>query len=442
MGKESQTERLPPHDRAAERAVLGAMLRNNDVIGDVHAAVKKEDFYMFPSQAVYAAIMALFTAGQVVDVVTVCDYLGVSQGKTDEGLDARFVADLWDAASSPSEAIVYAKVVRSQSTMRELLRVANHIQQNAWNGSRAAPDVLSEVEKMVFDTSNIRQDVSSVHLRRVLLDAAQNIEDQQRRKATSGIPIGLIDLDTITGGFHQGELVIVAARPSVGKTAFGLQCFIGCGANDIPALFFSLEQSKQELAERIFCMRGGINSKTLRSRHISASDGEKIMEVVDSFTTSSLYVCDTPGLSMAQILSESRRVKLRSGIKAIFVDYLQLIEPDNRRSRREEQVAAISKRLKFIARELQVPVIAMAQLNRNADGQRPKLSDLRESGSQEQDADAVYMLHDPDQLKPEHERRGIIEVLVLKNRNGPRGDATLLYVGHNMRFENYAQERP
>jgi replicative DNA helicase len=260
----------------------------------------------------------------------------------------------------------------------------------------------------------------------------------------SGLSTGYIDLDEITAGLQNSELIIIAARPSVGKTAFSLNLVRNMAVEGgVPVFFVSLEQSRIELAERLLCCQSRVDSHKLRKGHLSDDETRKLIEAGGVLRNAKLYIDDTPGQGMLRIAANARRLKLRAGLKLVVIDYLQLIEPDNRRDPRQEQVAQISRRLKFLARELQIPVIALAQVNRSSEDRqdhRPRLADLRESGSIEQDADTVLMLHRPDRYDPG--QQGVIEVIVAKQRNGPTGEITLSYLKEFMRYEDFAVGSP
>ncbi len=270
------------------------------------------------------------------------------------------------------------------------------------------------------------------------------MRDTKHGRPISGLPTGYLDLDEKTAGLQNSELVIVAARPSVGKTSFALNIVRHLAVEQkIPTLFVSLEQSRIELAERLLCCHARVDSHKVRKGHLSSDDMQQLTQAAQDMSEAPLYIDDTPAQGMLRIAANARRLK-RQGLKAVFIDYLQLIDPDNRRDSRQEQVAAISRRLKFLARELEIPVVALAQVNRSSEDRqdhRPRLADLRESGSIEQDADTVMMLHRPELHEPgQHE--GVIEVIVAKQRNGPTGEITLTFLKQFMRFENFAVETP
>jgi replicative DNA helicase len=288
----------------------------------------------------------------------------------------------------------------------------------------------------------------TITLEQALAEAYDRID--QRHTGTealtiSGLPTGYVDLDEITAGLQNSELVIIAARPSVGKTSFALNLIRNIVIRDPAAVFFvSLEQSRIELAERLLCCQARVDSHKLRKGHLSAEDMQKLIDAGGVLRNTKLFIDDSPGQGMLRIAANARRLKLRHDIRLVCIDYLQLIEPDNRRDPRQEQVAQISRRLKFLARELKIPVIALAQVNRSSEDRqdhRPRLADLRESGSIEQDADTVLLLHRPDRYEPgQHE--GIVEIIIGKQRNGPTGEITLTYLKEFMRYEDFAVGGP
>ena len=310
-----------------------------------------------------------------------------------------------------------------------------------------ADELLEGAERKILDIAQKGITGQTFTLAEAIKQAYDRIDQRHQRDATSisGLATGFVDLDNITAGLQNSELVIVAARPSVGKTAFSLNLVrhIVVEENQ-PVFFVSLEQSRIELAERLLCNQARVSSHSLRKGHLGSEDMQKLIEAGDVLQRAKLFIDDSPGQGMLRIAANARRLKQRQGIKLVVIDYLQLIEPDNRRDPRQEQVAQISRRLKFLAKELEIPVVALAQVNRSSEDRqdhRPRLADLRESGSIEQDADTVMILHRPELHEPgQHE--GVVEVIIAKQRNGPTGEVTLAYRKQYMRYENYAVEPP
>src|SRR5437016_2334808 len=438
-------DRLPPQSRDAERSVLGSMLRDNGVIGDVLQIIREENFYLDAHRKIHKGIITLYDKGHPVDTVILAEVLKDLKQIEDIG-GYGYLGELWDAAPTAANAEYYARIVRDKAIVRHLIHASTEILRDSYDQVMPADELLEAAERKVLDIAQMGITGQTYTLQEALREAYDRIDSrhQHDQYSISGLPTGFVDLDEKTAGLQNSELIIVAARPSIGKTSFAL-----CLARHIaveeerPVFIVSLEQSRIELAERLLCCQAQVDSHKLRG-HLSSADMQKLIEAGGVLRNAKLFIDDTPGQGMLRIAANARRLKLRHQIRAVFVDYLQLIEPDNRRDSRQEQVANISRRLKFLARELQIPVVALAQVNRSSEDRqdhRPRLADLRESGSLEQDADTVMLLHRPDMYEPgQHE--GVIEVLIAKQRNGPTGEVTLTYIKEYMRFENFAVAGP
>jgi replicative DNA helicase len=440
------SERLPPQSRDAERSVLGSMLRENSVIGDVLQIIREENFYLDAHQKVFRAITTLYERGLPIDLVVLAEHLKEQKHIEDIGGYA-YLGELWDAAPTAANAEYYARIVRDKALVRHLILAGTEILRDSYEQAMPADELLETAERKVLDIAEMGITGQTIMLKEAVNEAYDRIDVRQQGDdlAMSGLPTGYLDLNEMTAGLQNGELVIVAARPSVGKTAFALNIVRHLVVDHNQPIFFaSLEQSRIELAERLLCCQARVDSHRLRKGHLSAEDMDKLIAAADVLRSAKLFIDDTPALNMLRIAANARRLKLRHHIKAVFVDYLQLIEPDNRRDSRQEQVALISRRLKHLARELKIPVIALAQVNRSSEDRqdhKPRLADLRESGSIEQDADTVMLLHRPEMYEPgQHE--GTVEVMIAKQRNGPTGEITLTYLKQFMRFENFAVESP
>ena len=440
------SERLPPQSRDAERSVLGSMLRENSVIGDVLQIIREENFYLDAHQKVFRAITTLYERGLPIDLVVLAEHLKEQKHIEDIGGYA-YLGELWDAAPTAANAEYYARIVRDKALVRHLILASTEILRDSYEQAMPADELLETAERKVLDIAEMGITGQTITLKEAVNEAYDRIDVRQQRDdwSISGLPTGYVDLDEKTAGLQNSELVIVAARPSVGKTAFALNIVRHLVVDHNQPIFFaSLEQSRIELAERLLCCQARVDSHRLRKGHLSAEDMDKLIAAADVLRSAKLFIDDTPALNMLRIAANARRLKLRHHIKAVFVDYLQLIEPDNRRDSRQEQVALISRRLKHLARELKIPVVALAQVNRSSEDRqdhKPRLADLRESGSIEQDADTVMLLHRPEMYEPgQHE--GTAEVMIGKQRNGPTGEITLTYLKQFMRFENFAVESP
>ncbi len=438
-------DRLPPQSPEAERSVLGSMLRYNPVIGDVVLVVRAENFYSDAHQKIFQAIVGLYEKGQPVDIVLLAEELK-QRGQLEDVGGYPTIAKLYDDEPTGANAVYHARIVRDRAQVRNLIAAGTEILRDAYDQVQPADELVESAERRIMEIAQagiVGQTFTlaeALHTAFVRIDAAHSGESQ-----ASALQTGFTDLDEITAGLHANELVIVAARPSVGKTAFALALVRNIITNGTDGVFFvSLEQSRVELAERLLCSHARVDSHRLRKGTLGADDFDRLIEAHGMLKGAKLFIDDSPAQGMLRIAANARRLKLRQNIKLVVIDYLQLIEPDNRRDPRQEQVAQISRRLKFLAKELQVPVIALAQVNRASEDRqdhRPRLADLRESGSIEQDADTVFILHRPDRYEPgQHE--GIIEVIVAKQRNGPTGEITLAYLKQFMRYEDYAPGTP
>jgi replicative DNA helicase len=435
-------ERLPPQNREAERSVLGSMLRDNGVIGDVMQVLRAENFYSDAHQKIYQAIVALYDKAHPADLVTLAEYLKEQKQIEDIG-GYPYLAELWDAAPTAANAEYYARIVRDKALVRNLIHASSEVLRDAYDQGQPADELLEQAERKIFDIAQLGVTGQTYTLQEAMAEAYDRIDTRHGHgsRMISGLDTGYTDLNEKTAGLQNSELVIIAARPSVGKTSFALNIAYHLAVIERqPVFFVSLEQSRIELAERLLCCHARVDSHRLRTGHIGSEDMQKLIEAGGELGKAKLFIDDSPGQGMLRIAANARRLKMRHGIKIVFIDYLQLIEPDNRRDSRQEQVASISRRLKHLARELQIPVVAAAQLNRNPEdrqGGKPRLSDLRESGSIEMDADTVMLLHRPEMYEPgQHE--GIVEVIIAKQRNGPTGEINLTYIKQFMRFENFA----
>ena len=441
---EQGSERLPPFSREAERSALGSMIRDNNVIDDVVMILREEHFYTDAHQKIFRGIVTLNDKNHPVDLVNLGEWLIQQKFVEDIGGHA-YLEELWYAAPTAANAEYYARIVRDKGLVRQLIHTSTEILRDAYDQAAPADELLGQAERKVFEIAQLGVVGQHVTLHDALNEAFKRLDSRTSNdRPISGLPTGYLDLDELTAGFQNSELIIVAARPSVGKTSMALN-FVRNMVVDhqIPVLFVSLEQSRIELAERLLCCQARVDSHKLRSGHLNAEDMQQLFQAGEDLSRAPLYIDDTPGQGMLRIAANARRL-MRKGLKAVVIDYLQLIEPDNRRDSRQEQVANISRRLKFLARELQLPVVALAQVNRSSEERqdhKPRLADLRESGSIEQDADTVLLLHRPELHEPgQHE--GVIEVHVAKQRNGPTGEITLTFLKQFMRFENFAVAAP
>ena len=442
---DSMSDRLPPHNRDAERGVLGGILRDPETLSEVQQLLTVENFYFDAHQKVYQTIQDLTNEHQPIDLVLIHERLNQNKQLEDVG-GAAFLADLWESVQTGANVEYHARIVRDTAMVRNLIHASTEILRDAYDRTQSAEEMVSQAERKIMDIAKAGVVGEVGTLTQTIQKVYERIDERKLRGlAISGVSTGYVDLDTITAGMQKSELVIVAARPSIGKTSFALNMVRNMIIEEnIPVLFFSLEQSRIELAERLLCCHARVDSHKIRTGHLNAEDIQKLMDAGDMLRKTSLYIDDTPSRSMLQIAATARRLwkkheKDRGGLGLVVIDYLQLIEPENRRDPRQEQVAQISRRLKHLARELNIPVIALAQVNRASEDRqdhKPRLADLRESGSIEQDADTCMMLHRPGKYDGAEEDK-VLDVIIAKQRNGPTGEVRLTYLKQYMRFENH-----
>ena len=443
-------DRLPPQSRDAERSVLGSILRDNAALHEIQPILRVENFYFDAHQKIFQAVSDLYNDAKPVDLVILHETLKQRKQLEDVG-GAVYLGELWDAAPTAANAAYYAKIVRDKALVRNLIHTSTELLRDAYDGSMPVDELLGMAERKVLDIAEKGVTSDTYDLHDTLQKAFDRIDERAGKPNldVSGIATGYTDLDMLTAGLQNNELVIIAARPSVGKTAFALNVVRHAITQDrIPCFFVSLEMGRIELAERLLSCQAKVDSFKIRKGNLNSDDIGKLMAAADQLRGNAregfvkLFIDDTPAQSMLRISANARRLKQRHGLKLVVIDYLQLIEPENRRDPRQEQVAQVSRRLKFLAKELQIPVIALAQVNRQSEDRqdhRPRLSDLRESGSIEQDADTVMMLHRPGRVDKSVEDN-TLEVIIEKQRNGPTGTVTLTYLRQFMRYENYAPE--
>lgn len=435
-------DRLPPQNIEAEQGVLGAILLDNEVLHDVVPILKVEDFWRDDHQIIYRAIRELYDLGKPVDALILDEELK-RRGEADRIGGTEAIGELISRVPHAANAKFHAEIVRQKAILRGLITIGREIIEEGYSNSVTADDLLEMAEKKVFGIAEEQVTGETVALPDILTQAMDRIELRATDKhAFTGIGTGYYELDEMTCGFQPGQLIILAARPSMGKTAFALNiCEHVTIDQGKGVLFVSLEMGQLELAERMLAARSKVDGDKLRKGNLGFREMKLLGEGYDSLKKAPLFIDDTPARNMLQVTANARRLKLRNDIGMIVLDYIQLVdsEGDGRESR-QEQIAKVSRRLKTLARELSVPVVALSQLNRNVENRedrRPRLADLRESGAIEQDADVVLMLHRPDYYDP-NETPGIAECIIHKNRNGATGTVKLTWLKSITRFENLA----
>jgi replicative DNA helicase len=436
------TDRLPPQNLEAEQGVLASILLDNDVLHDVVPILKVEDFYRDTHQILYQTIRELYDLGKPIDVITLADELTRRDQFQAIGGDET-LAQIASSVPHAANAKYYAEIVREKAIGRELIQCANEILRDGYSNTFTADQLLEGAERRVFNIAEEQTRGDTVELQEVIALAMDRISLRAESKhPVTGIATGYFELDDLTAGLQPEQLVILAARPSMGKTAIALNiCEHAAIATQTPVLFVSLEMGRLELAERLLCARSRVDGHKLRTgQNLGTREMTLLGKGYDELRNSPLFIDETPARNMLQITANARRLRLRSNLGLIVVDYIQLIDSEDSRDSRQEQIAKISRRLKTLARQLHVPVIALSQLNRaveNREDRRPRMADLRESGAIEQDADLVLLLHRPEYYDA-NDQPGIAELIIAKNRNGATGTVKLTFMKHITRFENLA----
>jgi len=433
----------------AERAVLGSILLKADVCDDVALIVRVEDFSDEAHQLLYRHLLDLHDSGKRIDVTIVLERLR-TKGDLDRVGGTAALAEIVEAVPHAAHASHYAHIVRDKAMLRALIDAGTDILRDAYDSPDEPRELLSRAESSIFAILEHRSSTEARPIQSVLEEVMVRMDARMKHEhAIGGVETGFTELDSLCGGMHNSELIILAARPSMGKTAMAMNIaeHIAIGVKK-PVLFVSLEMACLELADRLLCSASQVNGHRLRNGTISQEDRRRLVQKSAEISSAPLYIDDTPGRTLTEIAAVARRLKRKQGLSLIVIDYLQLIEPDNPRDPRQEQVAKIARRLKMMSRELDIPVLCLAQLNRQAEASRdnrPRLNHLRESGAIEQDADVVMFVHREEYYQTNDEDRervkGQAEIIVAKQRNGPIGDIKLLWQHDYTRFVNL-EHRP
>lgn len=433
--------KVPPQNLDAEKGVLGSIMLLNEAVDDVSEIIKTDHFYSDAHQKIFAAVRGLYDNNiRAIDSVTLANELDRKNELDDVG-GVAYLAEILEAVPHAAHAKYYANIVREKWIQRTLISSCTEILAESYELKTDIDELLQGAERRIFSIVESEDASGNLFIGDILMEAFDRIEERMNQAGdVSGLSTGFTDFDSHTSGFQPTELIILAARPSMGKTALVCNIAEGIARNENKGvLLFSLEQSNAELVERFLAITARVNGHDLRSGNLSREQRDQLMEASDELSRMPIYIDDKPGRTMGQIAALARRLHRKSGLGIIIIDYLQLIEPEDKSAPREQQIAGISRRLKFLAKELRVPVVALAQLNRGVElreDKRPRLADLRESGSIEQDADMVMFLHRPDAYDPE-DRPGEAEVVIAKHRSGPTGIIKLTWRKEFMRFDNY-----
>lgn len=433
--------KVPPHDEDAEQAVLGSMLTDNDAVMAAVEVLKEDAFYREDNKIIYQAILNLYSKSEPIDIITLKDELE-SMGKFEQVGGFEYLASLPDKVPTTANVQKYIKIVEEKSVLRNLIKTANEIIELGYNPTEDVEDIMDGAEKKIFDIMQSKNTKSYTPIKDVLVESFTNLEKLYNQKQhVTGVPTQFYDLDDKTAGLHGSELILVAARPAMGKTAFALNIATNAALRaNVPVAIFSLEMSKDQLVNRMLCSEAMVDSNKVRTGKLDEEDWTKLAEAIGPLSESGVYIDDTPGISVMEIRTKCRKLKMEKNIGLVVIDYLQLISGSNKRNgSREQEISEISRSLKVLAKELNVPVIALSQLSRaveQRDDHRPMLSDLRESGAIEQDADIVMFLYRDDYYNKESAEKDIAEVIIAKQRGGSTGTVKLYWMGNYTKFVN------
>ena len=433
--------KVPPHDEDAEQAVLGSMLTDNDAVMAAVEVLKEDAFYREDNKIIYQAILNLYSKSEPIDIITLKDELE-SMGKFEQVGGFEYLASLPDKVPTTANVQKYIKIVEEKSVLRNLIKTANEIIELGYNPTEDVEDIMDGAEKKIFDIMQSKNTKSYTPIKDVLVESFTNLEKLYNQKQhVTGVPTQFYDLDDKTAGLHGSELILVAARPAMGKTAFALNIATNAALRaNVPVAIFSLEMSKDQLVNRMLCSEAMVDSNKVRTEKLDEEDWTKLAEAIGPLSEAGVYIDDTPGISVMEIRTKCRKLKMEKNIGLVVIDYLQLISGSNKRNgSREQEISEISRSLKVLAKELNVPVIALSQLSRaveQRDDHRPMLSDLRESGAIEQDADIVMFLYRDDYYNKESAEKDIAEVIIAKQRGGSTGTVKLYWMGNYTKFVN------
>ncbi|NLE64419.1 MAG: replicative DNA helicase [Elusimicrobia bacterium] len=432
--------RVPPQNLEAERAVLGAMLIDDEAIGIVIERLDASYFYDPVHQKIYQSIVGLYSSNKNVDLVTLTDHLR-SEGGMDAVGGAAYLARIADQVPTSANVLHYADIVKEKGIKRRLIRTATDIASKSYDVQSDVDELVDEAERLIFEIATSRQKQEAVPVKKIVKDTIDKIDLLYQRKDTvTGVPTGFYEFDKMTSGLQNSDLIIVAARPSMGKSALAASIAEHASIErGMGVAFFSLEMSKEQVVMRMLCSQARVDASKVRTGMLAAPDWPLLTRAADKLSKIKFFVDDTPAISPLELRAKARRLKASEDIRLIVVDYLQLMRGSVRSENRQQEISEISRSLKALARELSVPIVALSQLSRAVESRtdrRPQLSDLRESGAIEQDADVVILLMREEYYEPKPENLGIAELIVAKQRNGPTGTVKLRFFKEFVRFEN------
>ena len=437
--------KVPPNDIEAEQAVIGSMLTDKEAVFSAIETLREEDFYREDNKTIFSAILNLYNRSEPIDIITLKSELS-SMGKLDAVGGLEYIVELPAKVPTTSNVDQYIKIVEEKSLLRNLIKTANDIITLGYDPTQDVEAIIDNSEKKIFEVMQKKNQKGYSSIKDILVDTFTELEQLYNRKQhITGVPTGFPDLDMKTAGLHKSDLVLVAARPAMGKSAFALNIATNAALKaNVPVVIFSLEMAKEQMVNRILCSEAMVDSNKVRTGTLEEEDLAKLAEASGVLSEANIYIDDTPGISIMEIRAKCRKMKLEKDIGLVVIDYLQLVQGSGKRSSsREQEIAEISRSLKILAKEIGVPVIALSQLSRAPEQRpdhRPVLSDLRESGSIEQDADIVMFLYRDDYYNENSEKKDIAEVIIAKHRAGPTGTVELLWLGNYTKFVSKYKE--
>ncbi len=437
---EGLIKRVLPHSIEAERSVVGSMIMDSEAVITASEIVTKDDFYGKQYGILFEAMVELYSDGKPIDLVTLQDKLK-EKNVPPELSSVEFIRDIVASVPTSTNVKSYAGIVKDKSTLRRLIKTNEEIENMCYLGNEPVDDIMDLTEKKIFNLLQLKPGGDFVPIKDVVIEALEHIEQSSRMKGSvTGLPTGFTDLDVKTSGFHGSELILVAARPAMGKTAFVLNIaqYMAFRKN-ITVAIFSLEMPKEQLVNRLFSLESHVDSQKIRTGNLEDGDWENLIESAGVIGKSNLIIDDTGGITVSELRSKCRKYKLEHNLGIIIIDYLQLMSGGKRTESRQNEVSEISRSLKALARELDVPIIALSQLSRAVEGRedkRPMLSDLRESGAIEQDADVVMFLYRDEYYNKDSDKKGIAEVIISKQRSGATGTVELVWLPQYTKFAN------
>lgn len=440
-----KADKLPPQNIEAEAAVLGAMLIDEEAVPRAIEKLKPESFYHPPHKKIYEMMMNLFEQNKAIDLITLADAMR-QNGSLEFSGGASYLSGLAQTIPTSANIEYHIRIVEEKHILRSLIMASTQIAKEGYESAEDAVDLLDRAERLIFEIAGNKYGASARPIKEIIKHCIESIDRlYQRKESITGLSTGFHEFDVMTAGLQPSDLIIIAARPSMGKSALAVNIAEHVGIIDKqPVVIFSLEMSKEQLTQRMLCSQARVNAHKVRTGFLAQSDWPKLTQAAAKLSEAPIFIDDTPGISVLELRAKARRLKSQFDIKFIIVDYLQLMRADYNSENRQQEISTISRSLKALAREIHVPVIAISQLSRAVESRsdhRPQLSDLRESGAIEQDADMVILLMREEYYKPTEENKGMADVIVAKQRNGPVGSIKLAFIKDYTKFENLELHR-